>query len=290
MLVFLKAYKVAGTAGWALSVLSGRAQWRQQQTFDVSIAADHRPLWWILFRLGPWTGNTGGIALMIGDLPPTFITEHWSAVNKRLMWSHAVGWAAERALDGITDRKQERVAERANAAVPTKSILLDFWLRAFITLYHCASWGLAAKTLIKAHTLTTHKDTMCSKSPCDFKMRNFSRSINFAVCWHQTITFKAQPTHTDFAHKWQKKNKKSGNVWHWEGHQQQHVCVHVRVCVWGLSWEKWIADDAAGGKSSSLLPNKSPQTTTCLCSAGKTDATGQWQHCFGKIQTVSTSR
>lgn len=86
-----------------------------------------------------------------------------------------------------------------------------------------------------------------------------------------------------------KKKKKSGNVWHWEGHQQQHVCVHVRVCVWGLSWEKWIADDAAGGKSSSLLPNKSPQTTTCLCSAGKTDATGQWQHCFGNPNSVNFS-
>lgn len=238
MLVFLKAYKVAGTAGWALSALNDHAQWKQQQTFDVSIAADHRPLWWILFRLGPWTGNTGGIVLMIGELPPTLITEHWSAVNKRLMWSHAVGFAAERVVDGITDRKQERVAERANAAVPTKSILLDFLLWAFITLYRCASWGLAAKTLIKAHTLTTHKDTMCSKSPCDFKTRNFSRSINFAVCWHQTITFKAlQPTHTDFAHKWQR--KKSGNVWHWEGHQQQLsecacVCARQSVCVRAL--------------------------------------------------------
>lgn len=83
------------------------------------------------------------------------------------------GWAAERAVDGITDRKQERVAERANAAVPTKSILLDFWLRAFITLYHCASWGLAAKNFNKSsHTNNTQRHNEF-KEPLWFQNEEF---------------------------------------------------------------------------------------------------------------------
>lgn len=82
-------------------------------------------------RLGE-TRHTGGVLLESSNKSPLLITECWSAVNKRVIWSHAAGWATECVKEeggGQKVKKKHKTIQnkkKTNAAVPTEAVLLDF--------------------------------------------------------------------------------------------------------------------------------------------------------------------
>lgn len=136
-LLFLKAFKAIRTAGRNLSALHRQAQWRQQKTVDVFAAVDHRPLWWIHFRLckmgsagrrhsikGQQCASPVDYSALIWhrqmtDLEPCWWMRDWPCVKE---W----GRGSVRQKERERKRNGEWASEWAGAAVPTKSILLNF--------------------------------------------------------------------------------------------------------------------------------------------------------------------
>lgn len=195
-LPFLKCFKVVCTAGCNLPALNGHAQWRRPQTADASVAADHRPLRWIHFRLGK-TGSPGRRHSIKGqqraspvdyraliwheqmtDLEPRWWMSDWACVMERGARECETERERERRGDGVW------VSERELLFPPNPS----YWISA-VGIHHSLPLcylGIDCKTLIKAHLPTTHTNTACVEHLCDSKMRNF-RSINFVVDSYITI-------------------------------------------------------------------------------------------------------
>lgn len=147
MLLFLKDLIVFCTAGSNLSALNGYAHWRQQQT-DCSGESTSD----LEHRLST-TGRPGRRHSIKHHQCASPGDYRALICHEQLIWNPAGGRATGRVwwseVEGLWNRKREReerwrVNEWARAAVPTKSILLDSGC-GHSSLYHCATWGLAAK-------------------------------------------------------------------------------------------------------------------------------------------------
>lgn len=178
----LKAFKVVCTAGCNLSALYSHAQWRQQQTADVSVPVNHadsfRESTSVMERRLCETGLPGR-RLSIKDQQRASPVDYRGLICHRHMTDLVVigGWATECVWRGevacVWEEERWCASTWVRAAFLTKSILLDF---------SCGHWSFPTIVLLGDWLQNFNKS-----SPANYTQ---SHSLLNAPLWRQIRNFR----------------------------------------------------------------------------------------------------